>query len=69
MCCPRLLKVIFVTYEFPYHLQVKSEAKAVHVHKYKSVQRPQAVNNRFLAPQAQGPVGLALDVSWKPSRI
>nr|XP_016930399.1 uncharacterized protein LOC108010090 isoform X2 [Drosophila suzukii] len=41
---------------------VKSEAKAVHVHKYKSVQRPQAVNNRFLAPQAQGPVGLALDI-------
>nr|XP_016930398.1 protein MLP1 homolog isoform X1 [Drosophila suzukii] len=43
-------------------VEVKSEAKAVHVHKYKSVQRPQAVNNRFLAPQAQGPVGLALDI-------
>ncbi|XP_044249043.1 uncharacterized protein [Drosophila takahashii] len=43
-------------------VEVKSEAKAVQVHKYKSVQRPQSVNNRFLAPQAQGPVGLALDI-------
>ncbi|XP_016947726.1 uncharacterized protein LOC108023005 isoform X2 [Drosophila biarmipes] len=41
---------------------VKSEAKAVTAHKYKTVQRTQAVNNRFLAPQAQGPVGLALDI-------
>ncbi|XP_016947725.1 uncharacterized protein LOC108023005 isoform X1 [Drosophila biarmipes] len=43
-------------------VEVKSEAKAVTAHKYKTVQRTQAVNNRFLAPQAQGPVGLALDI-------
>ncbi|KAH8348287.1 hypothetical protein KR084_006202 [Drosophila pseudotakahashii] len=43
-------------------VEMKSGAKAVQVHKYKSVQRPQSVNNRFLAPQAQGPVGLALDI-------
>ncbi|XP_020801261.1 uncharacterized protein LOC110178463 isoform X1 [Drosophila serrata] len=41
---------------------VKSEAKVVQTHKYKSVQRPQAVNNRFIAPQSQGTVGLALDI-------
>uniref|UniRef100_A0A6P4FDN2 Uncharacterized protein LOC108050818 isoform X2 n=1 Tax=Drosophila rhopaloa TaxID=1041015 RepID=A0A6P4FDN2_DRORH len=41
---------------------VKSEAKAVQAHKYNSVQRTQAVNNHFVAPQAQGPVGLALDI-------
>ncbi|XP_016988191.2 uncharacterized protein LOC108050818 isoform X1 [Drosophila rhopaloa] len=41
---------------------VKSEAKAVQAHKYKSVQRTQVVNNHFVAPQAQGPVGLALDI-------
>lgn len=51
------------------HSQARSEAKVVQAHKYKSVQRPQAVNNRFLAPQAQGPVGLALDVSMKSLRI
>ncbi|XP_032572902.1 uncharacterized protein LOC6615709 isoform X2 [Drosophila sechellia] len=44
------------------HQDARSEAKVVQAHKYKSVQRPQAVNNRFLAPQAQGPVGLALDI-------
>ncbi|XP_033154612.1 uncharacterized protein LOC117137331 isoform X1 [Drosophila mauritiana] len=43
-------------------VEARSEAKVVQAHKYKSVQRPQAVNNRFLAPQAQGPVGLALDI-------
>nr|ADA69462.1 MIP16064p [Drosophila melanogaster] len=34
-------------------VEARSEAKVVQAHKYKSVQRPQAVNNRFLAPQAQ----------------
>ncbi|XP_017073245.1 uncharacterized protein LOC108109267 isoform X2 [Drosophila eugracilis] len=42
--------------------ETKSEAKVVQAHKYKAVQRPQTVNNRFVAPQAQGPVGLALDI-------
>ncbi|KAH8402171.1 hypothetical protein KR009_010353, partial [Drosophila setifemur] len=42
--------------------EVTSEAKVVQTHKYKSVQRPQSVNNRFISPQAQGPVGLALDI-------
>ncbi|XP_052840074.1 uncharacterized protein LOC128254804 isoform X2 [Drosophila gunungcola] len=47
----------------PDHVPEKSEAKVVQAHKYKSVQRTQpVVNNRFLAPQAQGPVGLALDI-------
>ncbi|XP_041633085.1 uncharacterized protein [Drosophila kikkawai] len=46
------------------NVPVKSAAKVVQTHKYKSVQRPQpqALNNRFIAPQAQGPVGLALDI-------
>nr|XP_041633086.1 serine/threonine-protein kinase phg2 isoform X2 [Drosophila kikkawai] len=45
-------------------VEVTSAAKVVQTHKYKSVQRPQpqALNNRFIAPQAQGPVGLALDI-------
>ncbi|XP_017073244.1 uncharacterized protein LOC108109267 isoform X1 [Drosophila eugracilis] len=43
-------------------VETKSEAKVVQAHKYKAVQRPQTVNNRFVAPQAQGPVGLALDI-------
>ncbi|KAH8356317.1 hypothetical protein KR200_009308, partial [Drosophila serrata] len=43
-------------------VEVTSEAKVVQTHKYKSVQRPQAVNNRFIAPQSQGTVGLALDI-------
>ncbi|KAH8290491.1 hypothetical protein KR054_003563, partial [Drosophila jambulina] len=43
-------------------VEVTSEAKVVQSHKYKSVQRPQTVNTRFIAPQAQGPVGLALDI-------
>ncbi|KAH8254598.1 hypothetical protein KR032_011084, partial [Drosophila birchii] len=43
-------------------IEVTSEAKVVQTHKYKSVQRPQTVNNRFIAPQAQGSVGLALDI-------
>ncbi|KAH8277957.1 hypothetical protein KR018_010839 [Drosophila ironensis] len=40
---------------------VKSEAKAVQA-RNKAAQRPQLVNNRVIAPQAQGPVGLALDI-------
>ncbi|XP_026836633.1 uncharacterized protein LOC6547808 isoform X2 [Drosophila erecta] len=40
----------------------RSEAKVVQAHKYKFVQRPQAVSNRFLAPQAHGTVGQALDI-------
>ncbi|KAH8240351.1 hypothetical protein KR038_004747, partial [Drosophila bunnanda] len=43
-------------------VEVTSEAKVVQTHRYKSVQRPQAVNNRFIAPQSQGTVGLALDI-------
>ncbi|XP_039482398.1 uncharacterized protein LOC120445839 isoform X1 [Drosophila santomea] len=43
-------------------VEARSDAKVVQAHKYKAVQRPLAVNNRFLAPQAQGPVGLALDI-------
>ncbi|XP_043642184.1 uncharacterized protein LOC122612549 isoform X1 [Drosophila teissieri] len=45
-----------------YAQDARSDAKVVQAHKYKAVQRPLAVNNRFLAPQAQGPVGLALDI-------
>lgn len=41
---------------------VKSEAKAVQTTKYKAVQRAQPVNQHFIAPQTQGPVGLALDI-------
>ncbi|XP_017108585.3 uncharacterized protein [Drosophila bipectinata] len=41
---------------------VKSEAKAVQTHKYKAAQRQQPANHPFIAPQAQGPVGLALDI-------
>ncbi|BFG04737.1 uncharacterized protein DMAD_03630 [Drosophila madeirensis] len=42
----------------------KSDVKTVQTHKYtKTVQRsPQAVGNRFLAPQSSSPVGLALDI-------
>ncbi|XP_017123528.1 uncharacterized protein LOC108143539 isoform X2 [Drosophila elegans] len=47
----------------PIEVPEKSEAKVVQAHKYKSVQRTQpVVNKRFSAPQAQGPVGLALDI-------
>ncbi|XP_004444215.2 uncharacterized protein LOC6593135 isoform X1 [Drosophila persimilis] len=41
---------------------VKTDVKTVQTHKYsKTVQRPQTVENRFLAPQSS-PVGLALDI-------
>ncbi|XP_022225103.2 uncharacterized protein LOC111075891 isoform X2 [Drosophila obscura] len=42
---------------------VKSDVKTVQSHKYsKTVQRPQTVGNRLLAPQPSSPVGLALDI-------
>ncbi|XP_017108584.2 uncharacterized protein [Drosophila bipectinata] len=46
----------------PVEAPVKSEAKAVQTHKYKAAQRQQPANHPFIAPQAQGPVGLALDI-------
>ncbi|EDV36629.2 uncharacterized protein Dana_GF11851, isoform A [Drosophila ananassae] len=46
----------------PVEAPVKSEAKAVQTTKYKAVQRAQPVNQHFIAPQTQGPVGLALDI-------
>lgn len=73
-CSPLFpLKVIFIVIIYPelkishYHSQapVKSEAKAVQTTKHKAVQRPQPVNQHFVASQTRGPVGLALDVSFK----
>lgn len=49
----------------PTHAQAspKNEAKVVHKYAQVANQRPQGVSHHVVAPQAQGVVGQALDVS------